>query len=101
VDAFALLAEIYAHRGQSVDLEAILATAEKRVPDDLSPYYRAAEALLAAGQDLARAERYLRRYSTAEPEGNAPPLSEVNRKLGQVREKAKAISATGATPGPG
>lgn len=101
VDAYALLAAVYAHRGQGGDLEATLAAAEKRVPDDLSPYYRAAEVLLAAGQDLARAERYFRRYLAAEPEGNAPSLADAGGKLEQAREKARAISATRATPGPG
>jgi len=101
VDAYALLAAVHAHRGQTGDLEATLATAEKRVPDDLSPYYRAAEVLLAAGQDLERAERYLRRYLAAEPEGNTPTLSDASGKLRQILEKAKAISATRVTLGPG
>jgi tetratricopeptide (TPR) repeat protein len=106
VDAFGLLAAIYARCGRSGDLDAVLATAEKRVPDDFSPYYRAAEALLAAEQDLQRAERYFRRYLAAEPEGNAPSLQDAGRKLDQVLEKVRAdrlkgISGTRGTLGPG
>lgn len=100
VGAYGLLAAIHAHRDESAELEAVLAAAEKCVPDDLSPYYRAAEVLLAAGHDLERAQRYLRRYLAAEPEGNAPTLADARGKLGQVLEKAKALSASHATLGP-
>jgi tetratricopeptide (TPR) repeat protein len=87
VDAFALLAAVYARCRQNSELDAVLALAEKQVPDDLLPYYRAAEVLLDGDQDLERAERYFRRYLDAEPEGNAPTLSEARAKLGQVLEK--------------
>jgi hypothetical protein len=43
--------------------------------------------LLASGQNPASAERYLRRYQAAEPEGNEPTLSEAHRNLGQVLER--------------
>ena len=56
---------------------------------------------LASGQDLERAERYLRRYLAAEPEGNAPTLAEARGKPRQVVEKAKALNAMRVTPGPG
>jgi tetratricopeptide (TPR) repeat protein len=87
VDAYAVLAAVYANHNQTGELEAVLATAEQQVPDDLLPYYRSAEAFLASGHNLARAERYLRRYLSAEPEGNEPTLSEAHRKLGQVLER--------------
>ena len=101
VDAFAVLAAVEARSGQTGDLEAVLATAERRVPDDLSPYYRAAEVLMATGRDLERAQRYLQRYLGAEPEGNAPTLSDARGKLQQVQERARALSARPARPGPG
>lgn len=89
VDAYAVLAAVHAKRNQTGELEAVLATAEQQVPDDLLPCYRAAEALLASGQNLALAERYLRRYLAAEPEGNEPTLSEAHWKLGQVLERQR------------
>jgi hypothetical protein len=57
-------------------MEAILAAASRQIPDDPVPYYRAAERLLATGRDLARAESYLRRYLSQEPEGNQPTAAE-------------------------
>ena len=86
VDAYALLAAIYADGGAWSELDATLAAALREVPDDLAPHYRAAERLLAGGRDTARAERYLRVYLTQEPEGNQPSASEARWKLGLVLE---------------
>jgi hypothetical protein len=45
------------------DLDAAIAKAEKDVPDNLTPLFRAAKTYgLSAGRDLPRAERYFRRY---------------------------------------
>jgi tetratricopeptide (TPR) repeat protein len=96
VDAFAILAAVYAERNQTGELEAVLAAAEKQVPDDRLPYYRSADALLAAGHDLARAERYFRQYLAAETEGNEPTLSTAFWKLGQVLEKLGHTSEAAA-----
>jgi lipopolysaccharide biosynthesis regulator YciM len=71
VDAYNVLASVYAHRGELGELDALLAVAEKEVPDDLTPYYRAAEVLESTGQDLNRSQRYFRRYLSLEAEGNA------------------------------
>jgi len=81
VAAYAVLASVYAAREQWSELESILVAAERAVPDDLLPCYRAAEALLASGRDRPRAERCLRRYLSQEPEGNEPTLAEARRKL--------------------
>jgi tetratricopeptide (TPR) repeat protein len=81
VEAYAILARAYAARGQWVELESILAEAENEVSDDLVPYYRAAEALLASNCAAERAARYLRKYLASEPEGNEPTLSEAHGKL--------------------
>ena len=82
VDAYTLLAAIFADRGEWSDLESTLATSQREVPDDATPHYRAAERLLAAGRDPVRAERYLRVYLSQEPEGNQPSASEAHCKLG-------------------
>jgi Tfp pilus assembly protein PilF len=81
VDAYAVLAVVYADRGDWNCLDSILAIALQAVPDDPSPHYRAAERL-ADGRDPVRAERYLRLYLAQEPEGNQPSLSEARWKLG-------------------
>jgi tetratricopeptide (TPR) repeat protein len=86
-DAYAILAQTYARRGQWPDLDSILAAAEKEVPDDFTPHYRAAEALLESNLALDRAERGFRKYLSGEPEGNAPTLSEAHWKLGLALEK--------------
>jgi hypothetical protein len=81
VDAYAVLAAIYGSRGDWTNLDALLASAEQAVPDDLTPDYRAAEAILAAHKDAARAGQHLKRYLAAEAEGNAPTLAEARRLL--------------------
>jgi len=86
VEAYAVLAVVYADRGEWNCLDSILASGLQAVPDDPSPHYRAAERLMAAGRDPVRAERYLRLYLAQEPEGNQPSLSEARWKLGLALE---------------
>jgi tetratricopeptide (TPR) repeat protein len=81
VDAYAVLAAVYAVRGDWNSLDSTLTIARQEVPDDPAPHYRAAERL-AEGRDPERAERYLRLYLAQEPEGNQPSLSEARWKLG-------------------
>lgn len=85
VEPWSALADIYAQRQDWSDLDQTLTTASQEVPDDLAPYYQAAAALLRAGHDPARAERYLRVYLEHEPEGNEPTLADARRKLTQKR----------------
>ena len=87
VDGYSVLAEVYAVRGNAEDLDAVLAAAEKAVPDDLTPHYRAGNVLLTLNRDASRAERLFRKYLTAEPEGNAPTLADAHWKLGLVLER--------------
>jgi len=86
-EAYAVLAEIFAARGDGSSLDHVLESAERAAPDDLAPFYRAGERLLAAGRDLARAESYFRRYLRQEPEGNTPSHADTHWKLGQVLAK--------------
>jgi hypothetical protein len=86
VDAYAVLATIYADRGERSELDTTLGIALREVPDDAESHYRAAERLLAAGRDPIRAERYLRVYLAQEPEGNQPSASEARWKLGLALE---------------
>jgi len=84
VDAYAVLAEVYADRQDWSALDGVLEEAGKQVPDDLAPQYRAAERLLDTHHDPARAERYLRTYLGQEAEGNEPGPAEAHWKLGKL-----------------
>ncbi|MGD0693508.1 MAG: tetratricopeptide repeat protein [Terriglobia bacterium] len=85
--AYAALARLYAIQQRWKDLDAVLIEAEKNVPDNLRPCYRAAEVLFAENKDLPRAERYFRKYLSQEPEPDSPTLAEAQRELGLVLEK--------------
>ena len=91
VESYAILAAIYAIRADWRALDAILSDAEHAVPDDLTPYYRAADRLLTAGRDPARAERYLRTYLTEEPDGNEASAAEARRKLAMAQAAEKRV----------
>jgi tetratricopeptide (TPR) repeat protein len=82
--AYKILAGIYAARLRWSDLEATIARAAAEAPEDLSPLYAAAEALIAAGQDYRRAESYLHRYLGVEPEARQPSQAEAHCLLGEL-----------------
>jgi tetratricopeptide (TPR) repeat protein len=77
---YRLLGEMYASQGRWEELEAMLATARRLVPDDLSPLYYAAIGASGA-QERSRAEGYLKEYLGSEPEGNAPSAAEARARL--------------------
>ena len=85
--AYVLLANVSARNGAWAELDALLARAEAKIPDDLSPYAGAARGLLDAGNDLPRAEKYYRKYLSQEPELGALKWSRAHWRLGQVLEK--------------
>jgi tetratricopeptide (TPR) repeat protein len=84
---YAGLALVYATAGRLADLDALLADAEKAIPDNFGPLYQAGRVLLTQGKELPRAERYLRKYLTQEPEAGAPGLAQAHWRLGLVLEK--------------
>jgi tetratricopeptide (TPR) repeat protein len=88
VSAYGLSAVVAAQQDQWADLDAVLAQAEKAVPDNLLPYYRAANNCLGRKVELPRAERYLRKYLTMEPEPNAPNNAAAHWRLGLVLSQA-------------
>jgi hypothetical protein len=98
VDAYAILADIHAARGDLAALDAVLDAAARAVPDDLTPFYRAALRLLASGRDLPRAEGYLRTYLAQPPEGNAPSAADARAQLAQVLEKRRRTVAQSGRP---
>ena len=86
-EAYDVLARIYAEQEQWHDLDQLLQTAEKAVPDDSTPYYQAGRVLLGTGKDNSRAERYFRKYLIQDPEPGMPALAHAHWRLGLVLEK--------------
>jgi hypothetical protein len=80
-EGYAILAEIDAAAGRWGDLDSALTAAEKEVPDDLAPFYRAGEALLRVNRSMDRAVRYFQKYAGGQPEGNAPTVADAQGKL--------------------
>jgi cytochrome c-type biogenesis protein CcmH/NrfG len=87
--AYRILALVFATEEQQDELAATLVAAEKADPDDLSPYYYAAKAMLDSGQDNGSAERYLRRYLSQPPEARSPSWPEARVLLAQATRKDK------------
>lgn len=91
-DGYSILAAAYAAEGKWPELDTTLATADRAVPDDLTPYFRAAEAEIATGKNYAAAKADLRKYLTQEPEGKQPTLAEARQKLAEISGSSKASS---------
>jgi len=85
--AYSALAALYSLQKRWSELDALLAQAEANVADNPSPYYQAARTLIQSDSDLPRAERYLRRYLTREPEPGAPTHAHAWWRLGNALEK--------------
>ncbi len=85
-DSYSILAAVYAERSDWHAIDTVLMEASKEDPDDLAPYYRAADTLLKTGREPARAEKYLRTYLGQEPEGNEPAAADAHWKLGSALE---------------
>lgn len=84
---YGILASVYAAQEKWADVDAVLADAEKRIPDNLSPFLRTAGTLGNTGKDLARAERYARLYLSQEPEPNASSHAVAHWRLALILEK--------------
>ncbi len=82
--AYEILAQVHAARGETAELEAVLAESVRNVPDNLAPYYLAARTLMQQKKDPARAEAYLRKYLATVPEGREPTVGEAHWTLGLV-----------------
>lgn len=94
--AYEILAQVHAARGAMAELESVLAESVRNVPDNLAPYYLAARTLMQLKKDPARAEGYLRKYLSLEPEGRAPTIGEAHWTLGlvlgQLGRKSEALT---------
>jgi predicted Zn-dependent protease len=89
-DGYSILAAACAAQGKWPELETALEAADRNVPDDLTPLFRAAEAIIATGKNFAAAEADLHRYLAQEPEGNEPTLADARQKLMEIPGPAKA-----------
>jgi tetratricopeptide (TPR) repeat protein len=87
--AYGLLAAVLVHQDKWNDLDTTLIQAEKSDPDNLVPYYRAANNCLARKVELPRAEHYFRKYLSQEPEPEgSPSLAATHWRLGLLLEQA-------------
>jgi len=84
---YAISAQIAALKQSWEKLEDVLSEGEKANQDDLSAFYQAGRTLLQLNQELSRAERYLRKYLSQDPEGFTPSLSAAHWRLGLIMEK--------------
>jgi tetratricopeptide (TPR) repeat protein len=84
---YGLVAVTLVYQDKWTDLDPALAQAEKADPDNLLPYYRAANNCLSRKAELPRAERYFRKYLTQEPEPRQPSLSVTHWRLGLTLEQ--------------
>jgi tetratricopeptide (TPR) repeat protein len=87
VSGYIGLAIVYATGGRMADLDRTLGEGERAVPDNLAPYYQAGRVLLTRNTELPRAETYLRKYLTVEPEGGSATWAHAHWRLGLVLEK--------------
>lgn len=85
--AYKVLAHVYATQKRWADLENVLAQADVAAPEDLSPYHSAAEALIEIGQDFNRAEAYLQKYLTQQPEGRQPTHAQAHWLLADLYKR--------------
>jgi hypothetical protein len=69
---YEILARVFAAQSRWQELDEILDASVKAAPEDLGPFYAAAEVLIETGSDSARAARYLERYFTQPPEARQP-----------------------------
>jgi tetratricopeptide (TPR) repeat protein len=81
------LAIVYARQKRWQELDAILAQAEKAVPDSFVPYLRAAQAIPGDSGEIARTEKYIRKYLSIEPEPGSPSLADAHVMLALVLER--------------
>jgi tetratricopeptide (TPR) repeat protein len=82
-----VLAHVYALQKRWADLDSVLAQADSAAPEDLSPYHSAAEALVEIGQDFTRAERYLQKYLSQQPEGKQPTHAQAHWLLADLYKR--------------
>ena len=84
---YVVSAEVAAFKQTWDKLDTILSDAERSNHDDLAPFYQAGRTLLNLNQQMSRAENYMRKYLSQDPEGGTPPLSAAHWRLALILEK--------------
>lgn len=84
---YTVSAEVAAFKQNWERLESVLSDAEQANRDDFNPFYQAGRTLLQLNQELSRAEGYMRKYLSQEPEGGTPSLSAAHWRLALILEK--------------
>jgi tetratricopeptide (TPR) repeat protein len=82
-----IVAIVQAMQERWTDLDATLAGAEAALPGNFGPHYQTARALVLERKEPARAERYLRKFLSVEPEGATPGWSAAHWRLGLALEQ--------------
>jgi tetratricopeptide (TPR) repeat protein len=85
VEPYTILAQVYAEKGDWNALDSVLNESARQSPDDLAPYYRAAETLLTKRREPGRAAHYLQLYLEHEPEGDEPTAKDARRILAAAK----------------
>jgi tetratricopeptide (TPR) repeat protein len=96
--AYGVLARVYAREHRYDELDQVLRESERRVPDDLSPYFFAAQTLVTSRGDQQRADRYAHKYLSQPPEGRAPDSSQARQILASL-PRTQAHAGSQSKPG--
>jgi tetratricopeptide (TPR) repeat protein len=86
-DGWRILAEIRVASYCWTQVAQILETAEEFDPDDLSPYYATAAAMVRRDERLPVARQYLERYLAQPADGSAPSHAMARWQLATLLEK--------------
>jgi len=86
-DGWRILAEVFVASSCWTQVAVILETAERFDPDDLSPRYAVAAALVRRGERLAAAKAYLEMYLAQPADGSAPTHAMAHWQLATLLEK--------------
>jgi tetratricopeptide (TPR) repeat protein len=71
-------------QNKMAELDLALKDAEKAIPDNLAPYYRAVAKCLERRMELPNCYAYLRKYLTREPEPDMPTHADAHRLMGNL-----------------
>jgi tetratricopeptide (TPR) repeat protein len=86
-EAWQSLAELSVASACWPELTGLIQTAQRFNPDDDSPAYSAAVAMIAAGKNLNTAQTLLTRYLEKTPEGDAPSPGRAHYQLALISQK--------------
>jgi tetratricopeptide (TPR) repeat protein len=83
---YTILTLVYATQKSWKQLDAAIAESEKNISDSFIAHFQAASVLVNSGADNERAERYLKKYLSIEPEPGHPTHADAHFLLGRLYE---------------